>query len=83
MAALVMAVFVVAILPGLFVVRQVRERDRELAATRTALEQERGRSAAGSQAAEEADKLRKDLEASRRDLTRAAGRFVFRVLPAG
>lgn len=70
MAALVMAVFVVAILPGLFVLRQVRERDRELTAARTALEEERGRSDAGSRAAEEADKLRKDLEASRRDLIR-------------
>lgn len=66
MAALVMAVFVVAILPGLFVMRQVRERDRELTATRKALEQERGRSAAGSQAATEAESLRKELDASQR-----------------
>jgi hypothetical protein len=70
MAALLMTVFVVAILPGLFVMREVRERDRELTAARAALKQERGRSDAGSRAAEEADKLRKDLEASRRDLTR-------------
>ncbi|HEY2738454.1 MAG TPA: zf-HC2 domain-containing protein [Thermoanaerobaculia bacterium] len=70
MAALVMIVFVVAILPGLFVMRQVRERDRELTAARTALEQERGRSAAGSRTAEEAERLRKDLDASRSDLAR-------------
>jgi len=69
-AALVMTVFLVAILPGFFALRQVRERDRELATTRKALEQERGRSAAGSHAAAEADKLRKDLDASRRDLAR-------------
>jgi hypothetical protein len=68
MAALVMTVFVVAILPGLFVMRQVRERDRELTAARTALEQERGRSAAGSQAAAEVENLRQKLDVSRRDL---------------
>src|SRR5436190_11239197 len=36
-AALVMTVLLVAILPGLFALRQVRESERELAATRTAL----------------------------------------------
>src|SRR3954468_12231909 len=50
MAALAMTFFLVAVLPGLFALRQVRERDRELAATRTAL-------AAGSQTAAEAAKL--------------------------
>src|SRR6185369_5484070 len=34
MAALVMTVLVVAVLPGLFALRQIRERDRDLAATR-------------------------------------------------
>ena len=64
MAALVMVVLVVAILPGLYVMRQARERDHELAATRTALEQERGRSST------EAERLRQSLEASRQDLAR-------------
>ncbi len=70
MAALMMIVFVVAILPGLFALRQVRERGRELTATRKALEQERGRSSVSAQSAAEAGKLRGDLEASRRDLAR-------------
>ena len=71
MAALVMTVLVVAILPGLFALRQIRERDRDLTATRAALEQERGRSAAGSPSAAEADRLRKELDASRSDLAAA------------
>jgi hypothetical protein len=70
MAALAMTVFVVAVLPGLFALRQVREREHELAATRSALERERQQSAAGSRTASEAAKLRADLEASRRDLAR-------------
>ncbi|HEX3529020.1 MAG TPA: hypothetical protein VH988_18340 [Thermoanaerobaculia bacterium] len=69
-AALLMIVFVVAILPGLFALRQVRESDRELTATRKALEQERGRSSLSAQSAAETEKLRADLEASRRDLAR-------------
>jgi hypothetical protein len=74
MAALAMAVLVIAVLPGLFGLREVRERERELAAARSALEQERGRSAAGSRTAEEASeaekRLRRELEASRSDLER-------------
>jgi hypothetical protein len=70
MAALAMTVLVVAVLPGLFALRQVRERERELTATRSALEQERRQSAAGSRTAAEAAKLRTDLETSRRDLAR-------------
>jgi hypothetical protein len=70
MAALVMTILVVAILPGLFALRQVRERDRDLTATRAALERERGRPAVGSPSAAEADRLRKDLDASRSDLAR-------------
>jgi hypothetical protein len=60
-AALVMTVFLVALLPGLFVLRQVRESERELAATRSALRQERERTAASSRSAAEAEKLRLDL----------------------
>ncbi|MFL6292634.1 MAG: hypothetical protein ACJ759_17205, partial [Thermoanaerobaculia bacterium] len=40
LAALAMAVLVVAVLPGLLGLREVRQRERELAATRSALEQE-------------------------------------------
>jgi hypothetical protein len=71
-AALVMTVFLVAFLPGLFALRQVRESERELAAVRSALEQEREqeRTAAGARSAAEAEKLRADLEASRLDLAR-------------
>ncbi|HWM94030.1 MAG TPA: zf-HC2 domain-containing protein [Thermoanaerobaculia bacterium] len=71
LAALAMAVLVIAVLPGLLGLREVRERERELAETRSALEQERERSAQGSRTAgSEAEKLRKELEASRRDLAR-------------
>lgn len=74
MAALAMAVVVVALLPGLLALREIGERERELAETRSALEQERERSAssaaAGSEAGSEAQRLRKELEASRRDLAR-------------
>jgi Putative zinc-finger len=72
-ATLVMAVLLVAILPGLFALRQVREGERELTDARSALEQERQQSAAVSRtAATAADtaKLRADLEASRRGLAR-------------
>jgi anti-sigma factor RsiW len=65
MAALAMAIFVAAVLPGLYALRQVRERDRELAATRSALEHERERSAtSGSQTAAnaaETERLRQEL----------------------
>lgn len=68
MATLVTAVLLVAVLPGLFALRQVRERDRELTDARSALEQQQ--SDAVSRAAGETAKLRADLEASRRDLAR-------------
>jgi hypothetical protein len=73
MAALAMAVLVIAVLPGLLGLREVRERERELSAARSALEQERERAAraaseaeskAGSEAHSEAQRLRKELEAS-------------------
>jgi type II secretory pathway pseudopilin PulG len=70
MAALVMAVLLVAVLPGLIALRQVRERDRELTAVRAVSEQERQQAAAASRTASETAKLRADLEASRRDLAR-------------
>jgi hypothetical protein len=68
MAFLAMAVLVVAVLPGLLGLREVRERERELAATRSALEQERQQT---TEEASEAEKqLRRELEASRSDLER-------------
>jgi hypothetical protein len=74
MAALAMAVLVIAVVPGLLGLREVRERERELAATRSALEQERERSAAGSRTAGEASeaekRLRRELEARQSDLER-------------
>ncbi len=74
MAFLAMAVLVVGVLPGLLGLREVRERDRELAATRSVLEQEREqerqKSTAGSRTEEEARRLQAELEASRRDLER-------------
>ena len=71
LAALAMAVLVVAVLPGLLGLRDVRQRERELAATRSALEQERERSAAGSRTGDEAEqRLRAELEATRRERDR-------------
>jgi hypothetical protein len=70
MAFLAMAVLVVAVLPGLLGLREVRERDRELAATRSALEQERQKTTAGSRTEAEAQRLQAELEASRIDLER-------------
>jgi hypothetical protein len=70
-AALAMIVLVVALLPGLLGLREVRERERELAATRSALEQERQRSTAGSRTeAEAGEKLRAELRATRTELDR-------------
>jgi hypothetical protein len=70
-AALAMAVFVITVVPGLLALREIGARGRELAETRSALEQERERSVAGSRTtAAEAEKLRSELEASRRDLAR-------------
>jgi hypothetical protein len=63
MAVLAMAVLVIAILPAGLALREIGERDRELA-------RERERSAAGSQSAAEAGKLRAELQTSRRDLAR-------------
>lgn len=68
MAALAMAVLVVAVVPGLIGLREVRERDQALADARAALEQERQRSASGSQIAAEAARLQAELEANLREL---------------
>lgn len=71
LAALAMTVLVVAVVPGLLGLREVRERERELSETRTALEQERERSAraafeaeskAGSEAAAETRRLQAELD---------------------
>ena len=70
LATLAMAVLVIAIVPGLLGLREVRERDRELSAVRSALEQERTRSAAGSSSAAEAERLKQELETSRSELDR-------------
>jgi hypothetical protein len=61
MAALAMAALLVAVLPGLLALHQVQERGRELAAARTALEQERARAAQGAPASAAAEQLRRDL----------------------
>lgn len=72
LAALAMAALVVAVLPGLLGLREVRERERELAAARSALEQERERSTAGSRTGAEAEqRLRAELEASQAERERA------------
>jgi broad specificity phosphatase PhoE len=66
LAALAAAVLVVAVLPGLLGLREVRQRERELGETRAALEQERARSAAGSRTGAEAEqRLRAELERER------------------
>lgn len=70
MATLAMAVFVIALFPAFFALREIGERDRALDETRSALQQERERAAAGSHTAAEAERLRTELDASRRDLTR-------------
>ena len=70
MAALVMALLVVAILPAGLALRQIGERDRELERTRSTLRQERQRAAAGPQSAAAVEKLRSELQASQRDLAR-------------
>ena len=66
--AMGLLVVVVAVLPGGLALRRLNEVDRELAETRRTLEQERERSAAGSRTAAEVEKLRSELDASRRDL---------------
>jgi hypothetical protein len=63
MAVLAMAVLVIVLLPMGLALREIGQRDRELA-------RERARSAAASRGTVEAGKLRSDLEASRRDLAR-------------
>lgn len=68
--AMALLVVVVAALPGGLALRRLGERDRELAEARRALEQEKERATAGSHSAAEVEKLRGDLEASRRDLAR-------------
>ncbi len=68
MAALLMVLFVVAVLPGTLALREIRERDLDLEQTRSALAQEQERSAAGSRTAADAEKLRQDLVARDREL---------------
>ncbi|HEX9941915.1 MAG TPA: zf-HC2 domain-containing protein [Thermoanaerobaculia bacterium] len=65
----VLAVLIVlAVLPTGLALREVSERSQQLAQARAALEQERQRSAAGAGSTAAAEKLRSELEASRRDL---------------
>lgn len=71
LAALLMTVIVVALVPGLAGYFELRQRERELSATRSELKQEKERSAAGSRNAAETAKLKETLEASRRELVRA------------
>jgi hypothetical protein len=73
---LTMSLLVVALvsLPGAVALRRLGTLDQELAETRRALEQERERAASGARSTQvtgaEAEELRKELEASRRDLER-------------
>lgn len=63
------AVFLLlAVLPSGLVLRGIAGRDRELAATRSALATERQRAVAGTESAAEADRLRSQLAASRHEL---------------
>ncbi len=68
--AMALLVVVVAVLPGGLALRRLGERDRELDETRRALKQEKERSAAGSRTEAEIEKLRSELDARQRDLTR-------------
>ena len=69
--AMALLVVAVAVLPGSLALRQLGERDRELTEARRALKQEREQAAAGgSRTAAEVEKLRSELDASQRDLTR-------------
>jgi hypothetical protein len=68
LAALLMGVVVVALLPGFVGFWELRERGRELDDARAELEQERQKSAAGSRNAAETAKLEEELAASRRNL---------------
>ena len=74
MAALAMAVLVVAVLPGLLGLREVRERERELDAARSALEERERSARAAAETATESDteleRLRAELEARQRELER-------------
>jgi Putative zinc-finger len=63
MAVLAMAVLVIVLLPTGLALREIGQRDRELA-------EERQRSAAGSRNAAAVETLRRELETSRRDLAR-------------
>jgi len=65
-AVLAMALLVAVLLPWGLGVRKLADRDRELAMTRSTLEHER--SAAGARGTAEAERLRTELESSRRDL---------------
>lgn len=69
---LTMALLVVAVvaLPGGLAWRRTATLNRELTETRRALEEEKQRAAAGSSTAAEIEKLRSELDASRRDLAR-------------
>jgi hypothetical protein len=68
--AMALLVVVVAVLPGSLALRRLGEVDQELAETRRALDQERERAAAGSRTGAEVEKLRSELAARQRDLTR-------------
>jgi hypothetical protein len=71
LGVLLMAAFVLLVVPTGLIFRQRGELDRELAETHSALEQEREKSSTGSRStAAEAERMRSELNASRRELTR-------------
>ena len=67
-AVLLAALLVLAVLPAGLAFRGIAGRERELAQTHSALEQERQRSATGSRSAAEVETLRSKLETTQHDL---------------
>ncbi|MEA2604453.1 MAG: hypothetical protein QOF89_5445 [Acidobacteriota bacterium] len=68
---LLAALLVIAVLPAGLALRGTAERGRELAQTRSALEQERHRAATGARSAAEVEKLRSELSTERDARTHA------------
>ncbi|HXU30697.1 MAG TPA: zf-HC2 domain-containing protein [Thermoanaerobaculia bacterium] len=70
MAVLLSCLLIAVGVPALLSFREIGARDRELAIARSALEREHEKTSAGNRAASDAEALRGQLAASRRDLDR-------------